>query len=511
LPPDTLTAFFSYSRDDSEFALRLAEDLKVAGADVWLDQLDIAPGQRWPRAVQDALQNSPRILVILSPDSVGSNNVEDEVNFALDEQKTVIPVFYRDCKIPFRLRPLQYIDFRTDYDRGLKVLTKLLAVRHAPQPGTQAPSPVQKKRQLVAPAEVRRKRLAQPPRLKKKTKPAAKRPKVKQDRAVVPFGKAAATVEEPTPPSPPSDKMLQAWAARSASELHTLEGHSRSVGGVALSADGRLAVSVASNEPLKVWDLGSGSALRALSHPYVNDVALSADGRVAVSTSTNFQKQGETMFRVWDVANGHELRSAKINSGSLYGVVLSEDGRTALTASWYPYPSKSPVTMKVWDVVSGREQRTFQFGSRIHRLALSRDARLALIASNTMLELWDLENGLELRSFGDAVNGMALSADGRRAVTGSGKTVKIWDVGTGHIVRSLEGHWSKVIDVALSADGRMAVSASNDRNLNVWDAETGRGLATFTAYVDLACCAVSSDKTTIAAGDKNGAIHYLQI
>ena len=58
------TAFFSYSRRDSEFALRLAEDLKAAGAAVWLDQLDIAPGQRWARAVQNALNDCPRMLVV---------------------------------------------------------------------------------------------------------------------------------------------------------------------------------------------------------------------------------------------------------------------------------------------------------------------------------------------------------------------------------------------------------------------------------------------------------------
>ena len=121
-------AFFSYSRDDSEFALRLAADLKAAGANVWLDQLDIAPGQRWARTVQDALNNCPRLLVILSPSSVGSTNVEDEVAFALEEHKTVIPVFYRDCKVPFQLRPFQYVDFRTDYDRGLKTLLRTLGV-----------------------------------------------------------------------------------------------------------------------------------------------------------------------------------------------------------------------------------------------------------------------------------------------------------------------------------------------------------------------------------------------
>jgi hypothetical protein len=128
LATDAQTAFFSYSRDDSEFALRLAEDLKAAGANVWLDQLDIAPGQRWARAVQDALNNCHRLLVILSPASVNSTNVEDEVAFALEEHKTVIPVFYRDCKFPFQLRPFQYVDFRTDYERGFKTLLKTLVV-----------------------------------------------------------------------------------------------------------------------------------------------------------------------------------------------------------------------------------------------------------------------------------------------------------------------------------------------------------------------------------------------
>ena len=42
--------FFSYSRVDSEFVLKLAKDLRTAGADIWLDQLDISAGKRWPPA-----------------------------------------------------------------------------------------------------------------------------------------------------------------------------------------------------------------------------------------------------------------------------------------------------------------------------------------------------------------------------------------------------------------------------------------------------------------------------
>jgi hypothetical protein len=70
VPTDLSTAFVSYSRIDAEFALKLGEDLKAGGANVWLDQLDIEPGERWARAVQAALNAASRVLVILSPASL---------------------------------------------------------------------------------------------------------------------------------------------------------------------------------------------------------------------------------------------------------------------------------------------------------------------------------------------------------------------------------------------------------------------------------------------------------
>jgi hypothetical protein len=63
----TPAAFFSYSRDDFGFALRLAEDLKAARANVWMDQLDIKPGMPWDPAVESAVTDCPQMLVILSP------------------------------------------------------------------------------------------------------------------------------------------------------------------------------------------------------------------------------------------------------------------------------------------------------------------------------------------------------------------------------------------------------------------------------------------------------------
>ena len=88
----TQKIFFSYSRADSPFALTLAKDLREAGADIWIDQLDIPAGSHWDAAVEKALNSSAYVLVILTPSSTASTNVMDEVSFALESGKKNNPV-----------------------------------------------------------------------------------------------------------------------------------------------------------------------------------------------------------------------------------------------------------------------------------------------------------------------------------------------------------------------------------------------------------------------------------
>jgi TIR domain len=127
-------AFLSYAREDAEFVLRLAKDLRGGGAGVWVDQLDIAPGQRWDRAVEDALAKCLELVVVLSPAAVESTNVMDEVSLALEDGKTVVPVLHSQCKIPFRLRRLQYVDLSLNYSAGLERLLETLGVGLRPPP-----------------------------------------------------------------------------------------------------------------------------------------------------------------------------------------------------------------------------------------------------------------------------------------------------------------------------------------------------------------------------------------
>ena len=87
--------------------------------------------------------------------------------------------------------------------------------------------------------------------------------------------------------------------------LRTLEGHTGGVNAVALTADGKRAVSASWDKTLKVWDLESGRELRTLEGHTdgVNAVALTADGKRAVSASW------DKTLKVWDLESGRELRT----------------------------------------------------------------------------------------------------------------------------------------------------------------------------------------------------------
>lgn len=135
------SVFLSYARENGEFALRLGRDLQAAGIDLWIDQLAITGGELWDHAVQEALEGCATLVVILSPEAIASRSVMDEVAFALDEGKRVVPVVYRSCKTPFRLRRLQYVDLTSDYQTGLSHLGQLLAAR-LPRTATAPSSPL---------------------------------------------------------------------------------------------------------------------------------------------------------------------------------------------------------------------------------------------------------------------------------------------------------------------------------------------------------------------------------
>jgi hypothetical protein len=112
--------FLSYSRSDERFALRLATDLRARGVAMWIDQLDIRPSEHWDRAVERAVSSCRGLVVVLSPRSAQSDNVADEISFAIDSGKSVLPVMIERCTMPLRITRMQVIDATGNYEQALE-------------------------------------------------------------------------------------------------------------------------------------------------------------------------------------------------------------------------------------------------------------------------------------------------------------------------------------------------------------------------------------------------------
>ncbi|MBI4615356.1 MAG: DUF4062 domain-containing protein [Planctomycetes bacterium] len=112
---------------------------------------------------------------------------------------------------------------------------------------------------------------------------------------------------------------------------------------------------------------------------------------------------------------------------------------------------------------------------------------------------------ITLAGHSSRVTACAYSPDGRRVVSASfDKTLKVWDAQTGQELATLAGHWNWVSACAYSPDGRRVVSASGDKRLKVWDAESGRGLTTFAGHSDrVIACAYSPDGRRVASGSQD--------
>jgi hypothetical protein len=94
------STFISYSRINEVFALELAKELKSAGYLVWLDQLDIPTGARWDDEIEKALNECSIFLAILTPAFIESENAKDEIGYAIDHGKRILPVLLEECEIP---------------------------------------------------------------------------------------------------------------------------------------------------------------------------------------------------------------------------------------------------------------------------------------------------------------------------------------------------------------------------------------------------------------------------
>ena len=200
-------------------------------------------------------------------------------------------------------------------------------------------------------------------------------------------------------------------------EVRRFEGHTDKVTCVALSPDGKTALSSSDDRTVRQWDLGSGKMLRvfaghedyALSVAYLPEggIALSGGGGLWDPTKRFYFPGIDHALRLWDMESGKLLRRFEGHTAPVWSVALSADGSRAISGSGgYQVDGGQPVFQNSRPFPSGFEVR-----------------------------LWSVESGQELRQLKGHTNwvrSVAFSSDGSRAVTGSwDATVRVWDILSG--------------------------------------------------------------------------------
>jgi WD40 repeat protein len=247
-----------------------------------------------------------------------------------------------------------------------------------------------------------------------------------------------------------ADGTLRLWELNTARCLWTLNAPKRFVGSVTPSAP------VGSRSSDRGMDLMGGC---------VRTVALSSDGRWALTGSDDWT------LRLWEVATGRCVRTFEGHTENVYSVLLSSDGIWALSGSY-------DKTLRLWEVATGHCVRAFGgHTGGVSSLALSADGRWVLSGSgDKTLRLWEVATGRCVRAFEGhtgAVSSLALSANGRWAVSGSrDSTLRLWELTTGRCLRTFEG-CGVLSSVALSSDGRWALSGGWDKTLRLSEVISG--------------------------------------
>ena len=91
--------FVSYAHKDGYLVYPEIKALHDSGVRIWFDG-GIDPGNEWPEDIAQALLKAQMFLVFITPSSVESQNVRNEINYAINKKKSFLAVHLQETQLP---------------------------------------------------------------------------------------------------------------------------------------------------------------------------------------------------------------------------------------------------------------------------------------------------------------------------------------------------------------------------------------------------------------------------
>jgi WD40 repeat protein len=204
------------------------------------------------------------------------------------------------------------------------------------------------------------------------------------------------------------------------------------VSGLALSADGKYAVTASHDGSARVWDLAAGrqsakftghtSPLGPGERPCVNAVAAAPKGTLVASS-------GDDRTRIWDLRSGRELVALAGSPRRACAAAITPDGQLALSAVM------GTGELKVFEVKTGKEVADLKGHAQHERVRAIRvlpDGKRALsLGTDGKVFLWEIATGRKLAEQAieeDPFACLEVVRGGKRFVTASGTQLAVWSL-----------------------------------------------------------------------------------
>jgi len=300
------------------------------------------------------------------------------------------------------------------------------------------------------------------------------------------------------------DKTLRLWDISTGACLRTFKGHKGSVLSVTISPDGRKALSGSRENGLRLWDLAVGPAApyavtRPRGHGEISRDAAMFRGRLAEARAALLRGDSATALGMVDEARGIHGYTQSRAALELRAQAGASGVRRELSSAWC--------------------LRTLKGHTKgVNSLVLSTDGRSALSGGWGELRLWQLPEGNCVQPFEghtESICSLAISADGHWGVSNGriNHVVLLWDLFAGKILDHLYGHDDSVMSAWISTDGRWWLSVDEKGSLRLWDCSTQafRRTISVARNNDINSTVVSADWRWCISGGNGSPMHLFDL
>jgi cytochrome c len=245
-----------------------------------------------------------------------------------------------------------------------------------------------------------------------------------------------------------------------------LRGHGGPVRAIALTPDGREAITGSFDQSAIVWALQRGVALSVLrAHEgAVNAVAAwpqgfatgAEDGRLVIWSRADLSKP---------------QRVEKIHQAPIAALAVAPDGASIASASWDSSVALTPL--------AGGVSRRFEgHQGNVNGVAFTPDGKALVSAGyDATLRIWPLEGTPRIIKLDAPLNALAIASDGTMAAGGADGSLFLLDARAEN-PRRIEAAESPLIAIAFTPDGARVAAASPRGSVTLFDVRSGKSLFT---------------------------------